>query len=234
MAEALKAEGNKAFAVKDYDLATELFSKALKLDPKNFILWSNRSASKACKRDWDGALADAEQCIKANPRWVKGYARKGVALHGQLRYDEAIEIYEVGLRIGDSPAIRKGYEEVKAAKAAAKEAADGRGDGAEAMGIGRVFGDPNLVAKLAANPRTAKHVADASFMQKLNLVQKNLHLAESLLSGDQRMIDVLAALLGIHMQGFSRPEDSDEVDLEVDSKKKKKRRKKKDSGEVPP
>lgn len=51
-----------------------------------------------------------------NPTWAKGYARKGAALHGQRRYVEAIETYEAGLKIEDSPAIRKGYEEVKAAK----------------------------------------------------------------------------------------------------------------------
>ena len=148
MADALKAEGNKAFAAKDYDLAIDLFSKALDLDQKNFVLWSNRSAAKAGKRDWDGALADADevclcptfwgmlsicelicppylffrgafaflQCIKVNPTWAKGYARKGAALHGQRRYVEAIETYEAGLKLEDNPVLRKGYEEVKAAK----------------------------------------------------------------------------------------------------------------------
>ncbi len=46
-------------------------------------------------------------------------------------------------------------------------AADERGDGAEAMGLGNMFSDPGMFAKLAANPRTAKHLADASFMQKV-------------------------------------------------------------------
>jgi stress-induced-phosphoprotein 1 len=53
-----------------------------------------------------------------NPSWAKGYLRKGAALHGQRRYVEAIEAYEAGLKIEDSPAIRKGYESVKAAKGA--------------------------------------------------------------------------------------------------------------------
>jgi len=61
MADALKAEGNKAFAAKDYDRAIDLFSSALDLDQNNWVLWSNRSAAKAGNRDWDGALADAEQ-----------------------------------------------------------------------------------------------------------------------------------------------------------------------------
>ena len=37
----------------------------------------------------------------------------------------------------------------------------------DAMGLGKMFSDPNLFGKLAANPRTAKHLADPSFVQKV-------------------------------------------------------------------
>ncbi|KAI0751258.1 activator of Hsp70 and Hsp90 chaperone [Daedaleopsis nitida] len=206
MADALKDQGNKAFQAKDYDKAIELFSQALEIDPNNFVLWSNRSAAKAGKRQWGAALEDAEQCIKINPTWSKGYARKGAALHGQRRYDEAIQTYESGLKIEDSPALRKGLKEVVDAKQA-----DERGDGAEALGLGKLFGDPAMLTKLAANPRTAKHLADPSFVQKLKFFQQNPKMAESALQSDPRMIDVLGALMGIDIQGFSREEGSDEL-----------------------
>lgn len=62
-------------------------------------------------------LADVyRQCIKVNPSWAKGYARKGAALHGQKRYDDAIAAYEEGLKLEDSPALKKGLQEVKDAK----------------------------------------------------------------------------------------------------------------------
>ncbi|KAL7282027.1 hypothetical protein ACG7TL_003494 [Trametes sanguinea] len=206
MADALKEEGNKAFQAKDYDKAIECFSKALEIDPNNFVLWSNRSAAKAGKRQYQAALEDAEQCIKINPTWSKGYARKGAALHGLRRYDEAIEAYEVGLKIEDSPALRKGLKEVVDAKQA-----DERGDGAEAVGLGKLFGDPNMFAKLAANPRTAKHLADPAFVQKLQAFQQNPKLAETAFQSDPRMIDVLGALMGLDMQGFTREEGSNEM-----------------------
>lgn len=190
---ALKDQGNKAFSAKDYDKAIELFTAAIAIDPSNHVLFSNRSAAKAGKRDWATALEDAEQCIKLNQSWSKGYARKGAALHGARRYDEAVGAYEAGLKFEDSPALRKGLQEVKDAK--------GR-DVSEPLGLGKMFADPNLIGKLATNPRTQKHLADPAFVQKLKLFQQNPALADSALQSDPRMIDVLGVAMGIDMQGF--------------------------------
>jgi stress-induced-phosphoprotein 1 len=54
-------------------------------------------------------------------------------------------------------------------------------------------------------------LASYSLSLQLQLVQQNPQLAQSLIGSDPRMIDVLGALMGIDMQGFSRPEGSDEV-----------------------
>lgn len=118
-------------------------------------------------------------------------------MHGAKRFDEAIEAYEAGLTLEDSPALRKGLQEVKDAK---------ERDVSEPLGLGKMFADPNLIGKLATNPRTQKHLADPAFMQKLKLFQQNPALASSALQSDPRMIDVLGVAMGIDMQGFS-PDD---------------------------
>lgn len=56
----MKDQGNKAFAAKDYDKAISLFTDAIKLDPSNHVLYSNRSAANAGKKAWGAALEDAE------------------------------------------------------------------------------------------------------------------------------------------------------------------------------
>lgn len=61
MADALKDQGNKAFQAKDYNKAIELFTQALAIDSNNFVLYSNRSAAHAGKREYAAALEDAEQ-----------------------------------------------------------------------------------------------------------------------------------------------------------------------------
>jgi stress-induced-phosphoprotein 1 len=39
-------------------------------------------------------------------------------LHGARKYDEAIKAYEAGLKVEDSPALKKGLQEVQQAKGA--------------------------------------------------------------------------------------------------------------------
>lgn len=80
----------------------------------------------------------------------------------------------------------------------------------EGLGLGKLFADPNMIGKLAANPKTAKHLADQSFVQKLQFIQKNPKLAEGALQ-DPRMIEVLGVLMGVDINAFSRPEGSEEL-----------------------
>jgi len=53
-------------------------------------LLSNRSAAFAGLRQYDAALEDADNCIRAKPGWAKGYSRRGNALHGMLRHTEVL------------------------------------------------------------------------------------------------------------------------------------------------
>ncbi|KAG8821708.1 Hsp90 cochaperone [Serendipita sp. 399] len=203
MAELLKQKGNAAFAAKEWDSAIDLFGQAIALDPSNHVLYSNRSAAYAGKKDWDNALVDADKCVSLNPKWSKGYVRKGAALHGARKYDDAIAAYEEGLKVEDTPALKKGLEEVRQAKDA--DEAEGA-----ASGLGKIFQDPGMWAKLAANPKTAPLLQDPQFAAQLRMMQANPQLAGNAFN-DPRMISVLGVLMGIDMQGFAREEGSDEL-----------------------
>ena len=70
---------------------------AIKGSEASHALYGNRSACRCGVGDYDGALADAEECIRLSPSWGKGYVRKGAALYGLYRFDDAVKTYEIGL-----------------------------------------------------------------------------------------------------------------------------------------
>ncbi len=65
-------------------------------------------------------------------------------------------------------------------------------------GLGSMFNDPQLIQKLASNPKTSQFLADPAFMQKLNQMRQNPAMTPDLFS-DPRMIQVLGVLMGVDM-----------------------------------
>lgn len=95
----LKNEGNREFGKSNFEKAIELYSKALELDPKNHTIYSNRSAAYLNRNELELALNDANECIKLEKTWAKGYIRKGNVLASQKKFDEASDIYKNGLEL---------------------------------------------------------------------------------------------------------------------------------------
>lgn len=91
----LKDQGNEFFKAGNYLKAAALYTQAIKQDPKNPTLHSNRAAAFLNLAKLTKALADAEMTISLSPNWEKGYFRKGCALEAMERYDEALDAFQV-------------------------------------------------------------------------------------------------------------------------------------------
>lgn len=68
-----------------------------------------------------------------------------------------------------------------------------------------MFSDPNLVQKLASNPKTSSFLGDPTFMAKLQSLRQNPNNTQDLFS-DPRMIQVLGVLMGVDMELGMPPE----------------------------
>ena len=66
-----KELGNKEFKSGSYLKAAGLYSKAIKADPSNHVLYSNRCAALLQLSKVTKALADAETAISLKPTWGK-------------------------------------------------------------------------------------------------------------------------------------------------------------------
>ncbi len=98
----LKARAAQLFSHGFLNLAAATYTRAIGMHacegtPAPHTLYGNRSACRCGAGEYHGALADAEECIRLNPKWAKGYVRKGAALHGLYRFDDAVHAYELGL-----------------------------------------------------------------------------------------------------------------------------------------
>uniref|UniRef100_A0A060T8D6 ARAD1C28534p n=1 Tax=Blastobotrys adeninivorans TaxID=409370 RepID=A0A060T8D6_BLAAD len=199
-ADKLKAEGNAAFAAKDFEKAIELFTKAIEASSEpNHVLYSNRSGSYASLKQFDQALKDAEEAVRIKPDWAKGYGRKGTALHGLGDLVSARDAFEAGLKVDPSNAqLQSGLKSVD--DAIAREASQ---DGTSPdMGVGQLFNSPDVWAKLSANSKTKDFVNDPSFVAEFKKLQANPMAALTTATQDPRLMAAISVLLGIDMNAM--------------------------------
>lgn len=93
----LKDKGNEFFKAGNYLKAAALYTQAIKQDPSNPTLYSNRAAAFLHLVKLTKALADAETTITLNPNWEKGYFRKGCVLEAMERYDDSLAAFRIAL-----------------------------------------------------------------------------------------------------------------------------------------
>lgn len=107
----------------------------------------------------------------------------------------AIDAYEEALKLDANNAQAKSGKASVQKAIDAEAAADGQDLGG---GLGNMFNDPQLIQKLAKNPKTSGLLADQEFMAKLQKLKENpSNIGQEL--GDPRFLQVMSVLLGVDM-----------------------------------
>jgi len=146
----LKSEGNALVGEGHWREALACYAAALAALPNGeasdseaaAALRANRSLCYERLRDFDHALAEAEQCILARPKWPKGYFRKASALEGLHRLGDA------RLALGEAARLAPKSAEIQRARAALHERTFGGGSGVAA----RVGAALDVLEDCAASP----------------------------------------------------------------------------------
>ncbi|KAL6049270.1 Hsp70-Hsp90 organizing protein 3-like [Balamuthia mandrillaris] len=212
-----KNNGNAAMSAGDFQKAVECYTRAIELDPNNYVLYSNRSAAYASLEKYAEALTDADQTISLKPDWGKGYSRKGTALCYLNKFSEAREAYQEGLaKEPGNELLLKGLDEVEARQ---RERAE--------RSIGGMFAQlfgPDMWAKLKLNPSTNKYLDDPAFVSLLNSFQRDPSTIQRHLQ-DPRVANVLGVLMGIGTPGADQGEPMEEEKEEPRREEKKEEKK---------
>ena len=115
-----KEEGNTAFRAQKYPDAIRFYSISAALSATRPVFESaqysrdelsialcNRSAAYAADAKWIEALVDANAVIGLKKQWTKGHFRKGKALAGLKKLDEAREALLLGLEFEPANEVRE-------------------------------------------------------------------------------------------------------------------------------
>jgi tetratricopeptide (TPR) repeat protein len=94
-----KTKGNEMFAKGDYPGAIKHYSEAIKRNPQDAKIYSNRAACYQKLTEFQLALKDCDECIRLEPNFIKGHIRKGLALIAMKELNKAQAAFQQALQI---------------------------------------------------------------------------------------------------------------------------------------
>ncbi|KAJ4951266.1 hypothetical protein NE237_028098 [Protea cynaroides] len=98
LADEEREKGNECFKQQKYPEAVKHYTEALRRNPKDPRVYSNRAACYTKLGAMPEGLKDAEKCIELDPTFSKGYTRKGAIQFFMKEHDKALETYQEGLK----------------------------------------------------------------------------------------------------------------------------------------
>ncbi|CAL1530387.1 unnamed protein product [Lymnaea stagnalis] len=153
-----KEKGNQAFKEGNFPLAVQHYTEAIKRNPGDAKIYSNRAACYTKLMEFAMALKDSEDCIRLDPKFIKGYLRKGAVLLAMKEPTKATIAYQRALDLdtNNSEAL-DGYR-----KALMAESEDPEAVKQKAMSnpeVQQILSDPAMqmiLAQMSKDPKAAR------------------------------------------------------------------------------
>ncbi|XP_039501188.1 stress-induced-phosphoprotein 1 [Drosophila santomea] len=169
-AEEEKEQGNLFFKKGDYSTAVKHYTEAIKRNPDDPKLYSNRAACYTKLAAFDLGLKDCDTCIKLDEKFIKGYIRKGKILQGMQQQSKAQAAYQKALELDPNNAeavegyrqcsmnFQRNPQEVLKNAMSDPEIQQILKDPAMRMILEQMQNDPNAVKEHLQNPAIADKI----------------------------------------------------------------------------
>uniref|UniRef100_A0A0E0K2Y7 STI1 domain-containing protein n=1 Tax=Oryza punctata TaxID=4537 RepID=A0A0E0K2Y7_ORYPU len=179
LADEEREKGNQLFKEQKYPDAVKHYTEALRRNPKDPKVYSNRAACYTKLGAMPEGLKDAEKCIELDPTFSKGYTRKGAIQFFMKEYDKAMETYQAGLKHDPNnpellDGVKRCIEQINKANRgdlSQEEIQERQNKAMQDPEIQNILTDPimrQILVDLQENPRASQeHLKNPGVMQKI-------------------------------------------------------------------
>jgi len=174
LAEEEKLKGNTCFKSGDWAQAIKHYSEAIKRNPNDAKIYSNRAACYTKLNAFDLVIKDCDTSISMDPSFVKSYLRKANVLKAMGQTQKAMDVYSKAMELDpNSEEAKNGYRDC-----AVRQYSQPKGDAEEvrrnAMNnpeVQAIMSDPAMrmiLEQMQTDPQAVQeHLKNPEIMQKI-------------------------------------------------------------------
>lgn len=165
-----KTLGNQFFQEGKYPEALKHYTEAIKRNPDDAKIYSNRAACYTKLLEFTLALKDCDECIKLDPKFIKGYLRKATIYTAMKESEKAKHSYQKALEIDPNcTEAQEGYRSTLIQENSDPEAVRKRA--MENPEIQQILGDPAMrliLEQMQRDPNALKdHLKNPDIASKI-------------------------------------------------------------------
>jgi len=176
LAEEERVKGNECFSKGEFPNAVKHYTEALKRNPDDAKIYSNRAAAYSKLMEFNLALKDCDKCVELSPDFIKGHLRKGHVCIALKNYSKAEEAFQRALAI-DSTNVEamEGYRHASRSASADPEAVRQRAmQDPEVVGILQDPAMQMILDQMQREPESAReHLRDPAVASKLKKLMES-------------------------------------------------------------
>jgi stress-induced-phosphoprotein 1 len=174
LADKEKEKGNELFKAGKFPDAIKFYSEAIKRNPDDPKLYSNRAACYTKLMEFNMAVSDCDKCIEKDPKFVKAYIRKGHALLAMRDTPRAAKAFEDALELDpNAQEARDGFmrAQMGVRSEAPKDKEEAVKKAMEDPEVQQILGDPAMrmiLEQMQQDPKALQeHLKNPDIMMKL-------------------------------------------------------------------
>jgi stress-induced-phosphoprotein 1 len=176
LADAEKLKGNECFKKGEWANAVKFYSEAIKRNPQDAKIYSNRAACYTKLNAFDLTIKDCDTSISMDPVFVKAYLRKANVLKAMGQVKNAMEVYSKAMELDpNSDEAKSGYKDcairMQSGSGGGKDPEEVRRNAMNNPEVQQIMADPAMrmiLEQMQTDPQAVQeHLKNPAIMEKI-------------------------------------------------------------------